>query len=241
MPSHAQTRYAAGLEKQSIMGVPATFGEVARNEWAKALAEWLEFGHYTYMSHNQLEIQGKLVSQPIQIDDVSRRGELEKLSGDTHYWEQVMKIPNITKEEAEKLTKNKIYWAERWAEQMNYPYWTDRARAEMEPQGVQARQLFYEGTKAYKAADFPEAKEKFKAGLAVWQQLLDRHPQYRDDQLNMKDTGLIVRRYTRVLANLNEMLPDDMPFVDLLKRDQDNSPDPFDALEMIPTGTTTPK
>ena len=44
MPAHAQTRYAAGLEKMSILDVPATFGEVAKNEWAKALNEWVKFG-----------------------------------------------------------------------------------------------------------------------------------------------------------------------------------------------------
>ena len=37
MPAHAQTRYAIGLEKMSMIGIPATFGEVAKNEWAKAL------------------------------------------------------------------------------------------------------------------------------------------------------------------------------------------------------------
>src|SRR5262245_10316500 len=40
MPAHAQTRYAIALEKMSIQDVPATFGEVAKNEWAKALNEW---------------------------------------------------------------------------------------------------------------------------------------------------------------------------------------------------------
>ena len=32
MPAHSQTRYAASLEKESMIGVPATFGEVAKNE-----------------------------------------------------------------------------------------------------------------------------------------------------------------------------------------------------------------
>ena len=36
MPAHAQTRYAAGLEKMSIYGIEATFGEVAKTEWAHA-------------------------------------------------------------------------------------------------------------------------------------------------------------------------------------------------------------
>src|SRR5262249_20374887 len=37
MPAHAQTRYALSLEKASMVGIPATFGEVAKNEWARGL------------------------------------------------------------------------------------------------------------------------------------------------------------------------------------------------------------
>ncbi len=37
MPAHGQTRYAAGLEKMSTYGIEAQFGEVAQNEWARAL------------------------------------------------------------------------------------------------------------------------------------------------------------------------------------------------------------
>ncbi len=48
MPAHAQTRYAIGLEKMSMQGIPATFGEVAKNEWAKALDDWVKFGKHTY-------------------------------------------------------------------------------------------------------------------------------------------------------------------------------------------------
>jgi hypothetical protein len=238
MPAHAQTRYAAGLEKQSVMGVPATFGEVARSEWAKALEEWLVFGRKTYMSHNQLEIQGRLLNQPIQIDDVSRADQLKKLANDTQYWARLLNLPNVTMDEASALTRNKIYWTGRWADQSNYPYWTSRSRAEMEPQGVQARQFFYEGTKAYKSADYPEAAKRFKEGLALWDKLLARHPLYRDDSLNKKDTGLIVRRYIRVLTSLNEPVPDDLPFKELLQEDQDFAPDPFDEQEMLPAATT---
>ena len=61
MPAHAQTRYAAGLEKMSIYGIPATFGEVAKNEWTHAWNEWDEFGDHVFMSHNEVLRDGKLV------------------------------------------------------------------------------------------------------------------------------------------------------------------------------------
>ena len=52
MPAHAQTRYAAGLEKMSMVDIPATFGEVAKNEWRRALNEWVKFGEYEFPAHN---------------------------------------------------------------------------------------------------------------------------------------------------------------------------------------------
>jgi len=48
MPAHAQTRYAAALEKQSIRDIPPTFGDVARNEWLAALRAWEKFGDYEW-------------------------------------------------------------------------------------------------------------------------------------------------------------------------------------------------
>ena len=55
MPAHAQTRYAAGLEKMSVYGIEATFGEVAKNEWYLAFREWEVFGDHVFMSFNEVK------------------------------------------------------------------------------------------------------------------------------------------------------------------------------------------
>ncbi len=61
MPAHAQTRYAAGLEKMSVYGIQAVFGEKAKNEWAAALNEWVKLGEHVFMSHNEVpDKNGKL-------------------------------------------------------------------------------------------------------------------------------------------------------------------------------------
>jgi hypothetical protein len=215
MPAHAQTRYAAGLEKMSILDVPATFGEVAKNEWAKSLAEWTKFGSYTFQSHNRVMKNGKLTHEPIQIDDQTNPEKFAKLS------------------------ENQQYWTNRWGDQMNYRYWKDRSMAEMTNEGVKARQLFYEGTIAYKKGDPALAVEKFRDGLDIWKKLLEKHRDYRNDDFNKKDTGLIVKRYVRSLRQLGEPEPADMPFKDLLKgAEADTTVDPFDAIEMLGPAAT---
>src|SRR3954452_18715874 len=118
MPAHAQTHYSAALEKMSTLGIEATFGEVAKNEWARALREWVKFGEHVFESANLIERDGKLVRDRVRIDDRT--------------------VP----EKFKQLNDNQKYWSDRWASQMNYPYWKERCEAEMTQKGVEARQLF---------------------------------------------------------------------------------------------------
>ncbi len=85
---------------------------------------------------------------------------------------------------------------------MNYRYWKTRCQAEQTESGVRARQLFYEGTMAYKMGDFPKAAESFRKGLDLWKVALNDFPAFRDDELSKKETGLIVKRYLLVLKQL---------------------------------------
>jgi hypothetical protein len=216
MPAHSQSRYAGSLEKMSIAGIPATFGEVAKNEWYHALNEWEKFGKHVFISHNEVPRDGKMVRDKIQLDDIM-------------YPEKYKQMPD-----------NQLYWTQRWSDQMNYRYWKERCRAEMDNNGVLARQLFYEATLAYKTGDFPKAAEKFKQGLEVWRTVMDDYPIYRDDDLNKKDTGQIVKRYVRTLRQLQMEVPANLPFKDYLPLVQnDTTVDPFDAIEMGVFGIDT--
>jgi hypothetical protein len=220
MPAHAQSRYAAGLEKMSVFGVEATFGEVAKAEWYKAWYEWDKFGKHVFMSHNEVMRDGKLVRDRVQLNDVMH--------------------PEVWKQ----MPDNQVFWANRWADQMNYRYWKTRCEAEGTNDGVVARQLFYEGTKAYKTGDFPKAADKFKEGLDVWKKVMAEYPVYRDDDLNKKDTGLIVKRYVWALKQNLTPIPADLPFKDYLPMvEHDNTLDPFDAMEMlgVPGSSSTPR
>lgn len=214
MPAHAQTRYAIGLEKESMKGIEATFGPKAQEQWRRAYEEWLAFGLMVFETFNEVEVDGKLVRQKVRLDDNA--------------------ISNLARNQT--LHPNQKYWADRWADQMNYPYWKDRSLAEGEVEGTNARKLFYEGTKAYKSADFPLAVQKYKEGLAIWSKLLEKYQPYSRDDLNKKDTGLIVKRYARACQQSQVELPPDTPFLDLLKvYENDSTKDPFDAMEMLDT------
>ena len=208
MPAHAQTRYAAALEKASIEDVPPQFGQYAQIEWQRSLTDWLEFGRYPWTTFNYSD-------QIVYIDDST--------------------VP----EKFDPLPDNQKHWTNRWSEQMNYGYWKSRSQAESEAQGVTARRLFYEGTVALRNADFPEAIAKFGQGLELWEELLSRYPTFRDDNLNQRDTGMVVKRYAQALTNAGETVPDKLPFQELYEGVQDDPYlDPFDQLDMMRASRT---
>ncbi len=74
------------------------------------------------------------------------------------------------------MSDNQQYWTQRWADQMNYRYWKERCLAEQTDEAVRARELFYQGTIAYKKGEFAKAAAKFKEGLQVWKLALERPP-----------------------------------------------------------------
>ena len=115
---------------------------------------------------------------------------------------------------------------------MNYRYWKDRALAEMTDEGVKARQHFYDGTIAYKTADFAEGGRRVpRTASRSGSKLLKSHHDYRNDDMNKKDTGLVVRRYLRALRQLGQPEPPGTPFRDLIAGgDKDITFDPFDAI-----------
>jgi hypothetical protein len=210
MPAHAQTRYAAALEKASIKGYPAVFGDKARDEWEKARDEWVRFGSYPFPAFSHPD-------QPVQLDWIS--------------WSEA-NDPRWMSE----LTDTQRYWCDRWANDNNYRYWKSRCSAEATRLGVEARRLFYEATLALKSADFPVAVEKYRSGLELFRGLLEQHPAYRDDQLNKKDVVYLLKRYALALRQIGQPeLPKDVPFYDLyeLYGNEPIPPDPYDALEIL--------
>jgi hypothetical protein len=210
MPAHAQTRYAIGLEKMSKKDIEPLFGDYAREAWNQAYLDWLDFGRYPFPAFRYEQF-------PVFIDDIT----------------------NTERFYSSELNDVQRHWTGRWANDMNYRYWKDRADTERERQGVAARRLFYQGTLALRTADFPEARDRYKQGLDLWKELLERHPVYRDDSLNQKDTGELVRRYVYALRQagdlgVDEPPPDDLPFKEHYESVKDDPfRDPFDQLDMM--------
>ena len=137
MPAHAQTRYAAGLEKMSMYGIQARFGELAKNEWASALNEWVKIGEHVFMSHNEVrDKDGKMAPRP----DQDRRCHQSGAAQDAHR-EPAVLDPALGRPDELPLLEGAV------------PGRADR-------RGGPARELFYHGTVAYKTGGFRQGRRE---------------------------------------------------------------------------------
>ena len=116
---------------------------------------------------------------------------------------------------------------------MNYPYWKDRCSAEASRRH-QGPEALLRGDQGVQVGRLPAGRREVQGRAEDLGQAPRTHQPYRRDDLNKKDTGLVVKRYARACQQSQIEMPPDTPFQDLIKAfENDNTKDPFDALEML--------
>ena len=175
MPAHGQTRYAVRPGEDEHLRHPGhASARRPRTNGPGRCNEWVKFGEHVFMSHNEVpDENGKLHRDPIRIDDITKPERLQEADR-----QPAVLDPALGRPDELSLLEGAV------------PGRADRRG------GVRARQLFYQGTMAYKTGDFPKAARQIQegpGGLEGWPSTTS--PTYRDDDLCKKETGLIVKRY----------------------------------------------
>ncbi len=116
------------------------------------------------------------------------------------------------------MCHEELYWMDRYANMVNYPYWRERSQAEAEMETIEARMHFYNAEQRYRQGDPETARQEYEDGLALWEKVLDRHERIRDDDLTQEDTVKIVHQYLKVLEQLDEPRPETLPFEDIVRK-----------------------
>ncbi len=196
MPAHAQTRYAIALEKKSVAGdVEPQWGDVARNAWEEALAEWVKFGdlpEFPAFSHPD---------QMVRLDDITDQAKYDSTDRAAAVLDRAL------------VQRHQLPLLERPV--------SGRGRTPGRRRAVACSTRPPEPTRRPIS---PTAVEKYQQGLELWENLLDHYPAYRDDELNRRDMGEIVRRYANALRQIGEELPEDTPFYDAYLEIKDMDP-----------------
>lgn len=102
---------------------------------------------------------------------------------------------------------------------VNYSYWIERGMLETRDDTLEARRLAYLADQAVEQGNLEQAKEYYAGSLANWKTALDAHPNMKEDNVVGDDLAQMIRKYqASVLDKLNEKLPEDPLYAELLER-----------------------
>jgi hypothetical protein len=199
-PWRSQMDYAAAIESEG------TFGEVAREAWLLANAEWrTRFGRERFIS------------------TTGNGGEFELEATR----EEIYKMADSDGTDPEE----KLQWQEHYRKMTNYTYWRNRSDVESQREMTDARSALYEGKQKFFAADLQGARNLFEDGLTKLERLFAQYPgllteDILDDELIEEALkSLLMWKY--VLQLNGEEIPEQYP----LKHVWDANPERVVQLE----------
>ena len=94
---------------------------------------------------------------------------------------------------------------------VNYESWLNRTVMEQDSDALEARQLVYEGDRAFENNDTLVARDKYARAFELWDGLVVRYPLLLDDGTFIFKLNEVIDRYVLILNQLNETLPE--PFI----------------------------
>lgn len=180
--------------------------------------------------------QHELASQAEEAMKVTHNEVARRIKGVKH--EEAM---NLAKEIAE-LEEIATY-IRRYREIVNFSYWRLRAQMEQSDDLLSARKLLYQGDRAYAEGDLVAAKAAYVAGMDYWRKVLDKAPAMLPDQTAGDDLMDVIKRYRRILSQLDEPFPQRFILQDVIDfhEKKDGTAAPKQTPKEEPKASNTPK
>jgi hypothetical protein len=98
----------------------------------------------------------------------------------------------------------------------NFPYWDARAKSEQDSTMLKARQLIFRGDQKSAEGELQAARDAYEEGFRAWRRALDGHREYVKDLTVGEDLMDAIKRYRRVLGQLDERFPEPFILQDLI-------------------------
>ncbi len=153
--------------------------------------------------------QHQLVSQAEEAMKVTHNEVARRIKGPKH--DEAIKIAK----EAENLEQIAVY-IRRYREIVNFVYWRLRAEVEKTDQMLLARKLIHQGDRAYAETGLEAARDAYQEGLKGWRKVLDKYPSFVTDQTTGEDLMDVIKRYRRILSQLDEPFPEKFILQDVI-------------------------
>lgn len=140
--------------------------------------------------------------------------------------EVARRVAASKRDEAKKLAKEiadheeLASYINRYRDIVNFVYWRLRANIEQTDDMLNARKLVYQGDRAYSEGALEAARDAYQKGLLGWRKVLDEFPTLVVDQTTGEDLIEVIRRYRRILSQLDEPFPEKFILQDILDAHQ---------------------
>ena len=99
-------------------------------------------------------------------------------------------------------------WLGRYQDTVNYRYWRTRARAEAEQETGETHALIYDGEQSYLAGNLDLASEQLTEGMRLFADLLERYPEFVDEDLSIEEGMWAVLIWQRILQLTGQPVPE---------------------------------
>ena len=116
---------------------------------------------------------------------------------------------------------------DRYRENVNFEYWRTRCAVEQLAETVQARSHMYAANKRMDEVLLDEARVEFESAWEKWASIFEEYPELVQQQMS-SDLIDEIERYSELLAQLDEEIPEDFPLQKLIEfqTEQDWEMDP---------------
>jgi hypothetical protein len=148
--------------------------------------------------------QFELAEQAEQSIQVTHNEVARRIKGPKH--DEAMKLAKEAADHEQIAT-----YIRRYREIVNFVYWRLRADLEQTEEMLTARSLTHQGDRAYAEGDLMAARTDYRQGLERWRKVLDKAPALIPDQTAGEELMDVIKRYRRILGQLDEPFPD--PFI----------------------------
>jgi hypothetical protein len=144
--------------------------------------------------------------------------------------EVARRIKGAKREQALKLAKEATdremlaNYIRRYRDIVNFKYWRMRADVEQSDDLLAARKRLFEGDRAYSEGDLIAARDAYKQGMQSWRNVLKKTPDLMPNQTAGDDLVNVIKRYRRILSQLDEPFPQPFILQDVIDFYQKNDP-----------------
>jgi len=209
--------------------------ELARAERLKEELEQLLPGKYKALEESKraaltAEQRQAIDTPPLERTDAQQAAATAATEALKVDWSMVVRdAPRDLRDRAKELLRQYTEAQEtaeiidRYRDIVNFNVWRATCEAEVTDTALRAREAVWRAERDFEKARLQPAKQAYEEAFAAWREVLDGSPVLRADDIFIDEIGEVVKRYRKLMEQLDEPLPKPFVLEKILQRTGDAS------------------